>query len=555
MPPPTQLIDRGEWSTFAPAFMQLAAQGPGVAPAQAMAERVNEILPFSSARLIVDMGCGPGQITAAILQGYSAELPTATRIIGADNNPQMLSQYAARRQKELDSGHEYWTRVETATTDIHDCAEFANDSVTHMLAGFVVFLVPEPVKAVEAIKLKLAPGGVFAFSSWESSEWQDLMYYPKKVRADLVMPSPPPDWTQPDSVRQHLQKVGFQDIEVVHAEGYLPFTDYEEICRFILMKMPLAARVVAQMSDEEVLQTHALMVSDLKAKYPTVPAKMLGGHNVAPSPLYDVLVVGGGPAGLSAALTLSRALHSVVVFDSGVYRNQKAQFMHTVPTWDHRSPAEYRAAARQELSTRYNTVTFHEAEVSNITKNNNGLFEASTVDSLVWKVSSAGVLAVGDLAAVGPALHIARQVQALVGIVNVYTNGSEELASAIQASIPAHHKSDIKTDARHIARLTKEHEGSQVTLHFAGISEPSQEGFLAHKPGIVLTGPFSGQLGLELTPEGDIKTMLPGGQTSKEGVFAVGDCGTKLKTIANAVATGSNAAAFVSAQVQAMLPI
>ncbi|ROW07571.1 hypothetical protein VPNG_06841 [Cytospora leucostoma] len=281
MAPPTHLIDRGEWSKFAPAFMQLAAQGPGVAPAHAMAKRVNEILPFSSATLVVDMGCGPGQITASILQAYYTELPTATRIIGADNNPQMLAQYAARKQKELDDGHEYWARVETATIDIHNCAAFTDDSVTHMLAGFVVFLVPEPVKAIEAIRLKLVPGGVLAFSSWESSDWQDLMYYPKKVRADLVMPTPPVDWTQPDGVRKHLQEIGFGDIEVVHVEGYLSFTDYDEICRFILMKMPLAARIVAQMSDEEVLKTHALMVSDLKAKYPTVPAKMVGKATVA----------------------------------------------------------------------------------------------------------------------------------------------------------------------------------------------------------------------------------------------------------------------------------
>lgn len=170
-------------------------------------------------------------------------------------------------------------------------------------------------------------------------------------------------------------------------------------------------------------------------------------------------------------------------------------------------------------------------------------------------VQSAGVLAIGDLAAGGPALHIARQAQALVGQVTVYTNGSRELAQTIQTNIPAHHKSNITTDARRIIRLVKEPEGSRVTLHFEDQSEPSNEGFLAHKPKITLNGPFASQLGLELTLEGDIKTMVPGGQTSVGGVFAIGDCGTKLKTIANAVATGSNAAAFASAHVQAMVPV
>ncbi|CAN8098923.1 unnamed protein product [Discula destructiva] len=278
---PTKLIDREEWSTFAPSFMQLAAQGPGVAPAHAMAKRVNEMLPFSSATVVVDMGCGPGQITAAVLQGHSRVLPSTTKVIGADNNPQMLAQYTDRKQRELDNGNDSWERVEVLTTDIHDCAAFVDESVTHMLAGFVVFLVPEPVKAIEAIRSKLAPNGVFTFSAWESSDWQDLMYYPIKVRPDLVMPRLPADWTQADNVRKHLQDTGFRDVEVVQTEGHLPFTDYDEICRFILTKMPLAARVVARMTDEEVLQTHALMVSDLKTKYPTVPAKMVGKATVA----------------------------------------------------------------------------------------------------------------------------------------------------------------------------------------------------------------------------------------------------------------------------------
>lgn len=261
--------------------MKVAAQGPGIAPAHAMVERVNQLVPFSTATVVVDMGCGPGQITDSILQKHSAELPPTARVLGADNNAQMLAQYAARKKKELDEGRESWGRAETAQIDIHDCATLADDSVTHMLAGFVVFLVPEPAKAVEAMKSKLVSGGVLAFSSWEGSDWQNLMYYPNKVRPDLVMPSPPADWTQPDGVRKNLEGVGFRDIQVEQTEGHWEFTDYDEICRFILTKMPLAARVISQMSDEEVVQTHALMVSDLKAKYPSLPAKLVGKATVA----------------------------------------------------------------------------------------------------------------------------------------------------------------------------------------------------------------------------------------------------------------------------------
>lgn len=62
----------------------------------------------------------------------------------------------------------------------------------------------------------------------------------------------------------------------------------------------------------------------------------------APAPasaVVDTLLIGGGPAGLSAALALARQLHSAVVFDSGVYRNALSKHMHTVATWDHKDPA------------------------------------------------------------------------------------------------------------------------------------------------------------------------------------------------------------------------
>lgn len=45
---------------------------------------------------------------------------------------------------------------------------------------------------------------------------------------------------------------------------------------------------------------------------------------------YDVIIIGGGPSGLSSASALSRVLRKVVVFDSGAYRNNPTRHMHDV---------------------------------------------------------------------------------------------------------------------------------------------------------------------------------------------------------------------------------
>jgi thioredoxin reductase len=65
---------------------------------------------------------------------------------------------------------------------------------------------------------------------------------------------------------------------------------------------------------------------------------------------YDVVVVGGGPAGLSAALVLARARRRVVVVDAGAPRNAPAAHMHGFLSRDGSSPRELLAAGRAEVA-------------------------------------------------------------------------------------------------------------------------------------------------------------------------------------------------------------
>lgn len=101
--------------------------------------------------------------------------------------------------------------------------------------------------------------------------------------------------------------------------------------------------------------------------------------------LFDVLIIGAGPSGLSVATGLARQLHTAVVFDSGVYRNAKTQHMHNVLGWDHRDPAELRAAGRADLSNRYSTIQFQDTSVERIWRLESGkLFRARDAAGKDW---------------------------------------------------------------------------------------------------------------------------------------------------------------------------
>ena len=71
---------------------------------------------------------------------------------------------------------------------------------------------------------------------------------------------------------------------------------------------------------------------------------------------YDVVVVGGGPAGLSAALALGRARRSVLVIDAGAPRNAPAGHVHNYLGREGVAPGELLAAGRTEVALYGGTV-------------------------------------------------------------------------------------------------------------------------------------------------------------------------------------------------------
>lgn len=83
-------------------------------------------------------------------------------------------------------------------------------------------------------------------------------------------------------------------------------------------------------------------------------------------PQYDVVIVGAGPAGLSAALILGRCRRRVLVCDTGRPRNAASHALNGYLTRDGMKPSEFLAAGRKELE-RYDSIELRSVEVTDST--------------------------------------------------------------------------------------------------------------------------------------------------------------------------------------------
>jgi thioredoxin reductase len=91
---------------------------------------------------------------------------------------------------------------------------------------------------------------------------------------------------------------------------------------------------------------------------------------------WDVVIVGAGPAGLSAALILGRACRRVLLCDSGTPRSWAAKQMHGFLTREGIEPAAFRRAAHRQLKL-FKNVTFMPREVTAARRSAEGTFQVA----------------------------------------------------------------------------------------------------------------------------------------------------------------------------------
>jgi thioredoxin reductase len=98
--------------------------------------------------------------------------------------------------------------------------------------------------------------------------------------------------------------------------------------------------------------------------------------------LYDVVIVGAGPAGLNAALILGRCRRSVLICDHGRPRNAASHALHGYLTRDGIDPREFRAIGRRELE-RYETIHHRNIAVTDAQCEEGGRFTVTLADGSI----------------------------------------------------------------------------------------------------------------------------------------------------------------------------
>lgn len=135
----------------------------------------------------------------------------------------------------------------------------------------------------------------------------------------------------------------------------------------VFMSSDLSASDSSRSTRREVLK-QVVCLSAASSMVPCSLAAEQGGEIRA-----DIVVVGGGPAGMQAALVAARARREVLLIDGGTPRNSAAPALHTFVSRDGILPADFRRIGLAEL-VRYPTFRFGKGIVEAI-EGQTGAFE------------------------------------------------------------------------------------------------------------------------------------------------------------------------------------
>lgn len=288
---------------------------------------------------------------------------------------------------------------------------------------------------------------------------------------------------------------------------------------------------------------------------------------------FDVVIVGGSYAGLSAAMALGRSLRKVLVVDGGKPCNATTPHSHNFLTQDGKTPAAIAAIAKHQLAV-YDTVSLINNSVTGARKALNGfevalqsgervqskklIFATGITDQLpvitgfsdCWGISvvhcpychgyeykrkKTAIFGNGETA-----MHYAMLVGNLTRDLHIFTNGKAEFTTEQTDKLRKHNINVTETPVMAI-----EHHHGYLSNIILQNSDKHQFDAMYFRPPFKQHSNIPQLLGAEITQQGYLKADATQ-KTTVDGLYACGDNCSMMRSVANAVATGNMAGAAVN---------
>ena len=128
----------------------------------------------------------------------------------------------------------------------------------------VYFMTSSPAKCLSESLRVLKDGGVLGLSSWQGSQWIDIMHLLTQVRPDIAMPSLPEAWTSTARVQGELTKAGFRDVESHSVDTGMTFETREALTEMLLTKIPHMVALTKNLSEDEMAEVRRVMMAGIK---------------------------------------------------------------------------------------------------------------------------------------------------------------------------------------------------------------------------------------------------------------------------------------------------